>query len=217
MGAAYELIDVMFGYGVEPVISIDHLRIEEGEFVALVGPNGAGKTTLLNLLAFIANPRAGKVRFFGESVSRKNVVALRRRVGFLIQSPYLFNTTVEANIMWGLRLRGIPGREARTRAREALERLGLSGFEKRHAGKLSGGESQRVALARALALDPRVILLDEPTNNMDEESAKLMEGVVLELNRNRGKTVILSTHNLSSWSMAPGRVIHLPAIGLKEP
>jgi len=215
MGAAYELIDVMFGYGVEPVISIDHLRIEEGEFVALVGPNGAGKTTLLNLLAFIANPRAGKVRFFGESVSRKNVVALRRRVGFLIQSPYLFNTTVEANIMWGLRLRGIPGREARTRAREALERLGLSGFEKRHAGKLSGGESQRVALARALALDPRVILLDEPTNNMDEESAKLMEGVVLELNRNRGKTVILSTHNLSSWSMAPGRVIHLPAIGLK--
>jgi len=217
MGAAYELIDVMFGYGVEPVISIDHLRIEEGEFVALVGPNGAGKTTLLNLLAFIANPRAGKVRFFGESVSRKNVVALRRRVGFLIQSPYLFNTTVEANIMWGLRLRGIPGREARTRAREALERLGLSGFEKRHAGKLSGGESQRVALARALALDPRVILLDEPTNNMDEKSAKLMEGVVLELNRNRGKTVILSTHNLSSWSMAPGRVIHLPAIGLKEP
>ena len=217
MGAAYELIDVMFGYGVEPVISIDHLRIEEGEFVALVGPNGAGKTTLLNLLAFIANPRAGKVRFFGESVSRKNVVALRRRVGFLIQSPYLFNTTVEANIMWGLRLRGIPGREARTRAREALERLGLSGFEKRHAGKLSGGESQRVALARALALDPRVILLDEPTNNMDEESAKLMEGVVLELNRNRGKTVILSTHNLSSWSMAPGRVIHLPAIGLKQP
>jgi len=217
MGAAYELIDVMFGYGVEPVISIDHLRIEEGEFVALVGPNGAGKTTLLNLLAFIANPRAGKVRFFGESVSRKNVVALRRRVGFLIQSPYLFNTTVEANIMWGLRLRGIPGREARTRAREALERLGLSGFEKRHAGKLSGGESQRVALARALALDPRVILLDEPTNNMDEESAKLMEGVVLELNRNRGKTVILSTHNLSSWSMAPGRVIHLPDIGLKEP
>ncbi len=217
MGAAYELIDVMFGYGVELVISIDHLRIEEGEFVALVGPNGAGKTTLLNLLAFIANPRAGKIRFFGESVSRKNVVALRRRVGFLIQSPYLFNTTVEANIMWGLRLRGIPGREARTRAREALERLGLSGFEKRHAGKLSGGESQRVALARALALDPRVILLDEPTNNMDEKSAKLMEGVVLELNRNRRKTVILSTHNLSSWSMTPGRVIHLPAIGLKEP
>jgi len=206
---AYTLRDLAFSYGGPPVLDLRELEIADGEILALVGPNGSGKTTLLHLLAFIESPASGTISLMGERLTRENVLAFRRRVGLLLQQPYLFNTTVKANVMLGLRVRGVPRSKARAKALAALDKVGLSGFENRYARFLSGGESQRLALARALVLDPEVLLLDEPANHMDKTSVQMTEEIFLELNRSFGKTVIFTTHNLLQGRKLAHRVLSL--------
>lgn len=209
MSSAYLLEEISFSYDAAPVLMIDRFEIARGEIAALVGPNGSGKTTLLKQLAFVERPGRGTISFFGERSTPANLIAFRRRVGFLLQHPYLFHTSVLSNITWGLRIRGITGRKASRMALEALERVGLSGFEHRRAVSLSGGESQRVALARALVIDPEVLLLDEPANNLDTESLRRTEEVVSVLNREYGRTVVFTTHNLSTWANLAHRIVNL--------
>ncbi len=212
MKPAYQLQEIVFGYNQVPVLTIEELDIQPGELVALVGPNGAGKTTLLHLMAFIATPQNGEIFFFGEGSRKSNAISFRRRVGLLLQNPFLFHESVLSNITWGLRLRGVPRRKLRGMAEEALDRVGLAGFEEREARALSGGESQRVALARALVLDPEVLLLDEPTNHMDQTSVERIEETVQKMNRGLGKTVIFSSHDPQERErMAPDRVINIVA------
>ncbi|MBI4964747.1 MAG: ABC transporter ATP-binding protein [Desulfomonile tiedjei] len=209
MTPAYSVEGLEFGYGTCPVLSLDKLEVSAGEIVALVGPNGAGKTTLLHLLAFIEPPQQGRISFFGEKSTRKNLLPFRRRVGLLLQKPYLFHTTVIANILWGLNLRGISGAGAKQSALAALDRVGLMGFENRRASALSGGEAQRVALARALVLEPEVLLLDEPFTHMDQQNVQRTEEIVVHLNRDRGATVVFTTHNPSSVQHLAHRILHL--------
>lgn len=209
MTSAYIVEDLVFSYGSAPVLEVDRLEILQGEIVALVGPNGTGKTTLLHVLSFVAPPETGRISFYGDRLSRDNALSLRRRVGLLLQNPYLFHTSVLANIMWGLKIRGIKGDRARRAAREALDRVGVSHLEGRNARMLSGGEAQRVALARAIVLEPEVLLLDEPTNHLDRESVRRIEDVVLELNAKQGKTIVLATHNLAEAQAMVHRVIHI--------
>lgn len=209
MTLAYDLRDISYAYGGSPVLQIPKLQINQGEIVVLVGPNGSGKTTLLHVLAFLEIPQTGEIGFFGERFHKGNMLALRRKVGLLLQNPYLFHETVLSNMIWGLRLRGIPTQNARVAALEALEMVGLADFEHRYAKSLSGGESQRVALARALALNPAVLLLDEPSNHMDRQSAERTEELVLRMNREHGKTVVLATHALDTAQALAHRVIHL--------
>ncbi len=212
MKQAYQLQEIIFGYNQAPVLTIEDLDIVPGELVALVGPNGAGKTTLLHLLAFIATPQNGEIFFFGERSGKSNVISFRRRVGLLLQNPFLFRTSVLSNITWGLRLRGVPRRKRRPMAEEALDMVGLAGFEDREASALSGGEAQRVALARALVIDPEVLLLDEPTNHMDQMSVERIEETVQQMNRSLGKTVIFSSHDPQERErLAPDRVISIVA------
>ena len=192
---AYELEGVRFAYGAWPVLDIQSLAVEAGRVVALWGPNGAGKSTLLQLMAFLRVPQAGRVRLFGEEGRPERLRALRRRVGFLLQSPYLFHATVSANLEVAFRARGVERGRRPELAAAALERLGLTGFEGRRAQKLSGGEAQRVALARLLVLEPEVLLLDEPTNHLDAASAARIEETVLALNRERGVTVVVASHD----------------------
>jgi tungstate transport system ATP-binding protein len=206
---AYQLNDLVFSYGPCPVICIDHLEIPAGEIVALVGPNGSGKTTLLHLLAFIERPTSGSIRLLDHAPEGTGLLAFRRRVGLLLQNPYLFHTTVLANLTWGLKIRGVPPKKAREDALDALALVGLQGFESRYARSLSGGETQRVALARALALTPEVLLLDEPANHLDRESVQRTEALVTTLNRERGTTVILTTHHLAAVQSLPHRVLHM--------
>jgi tungstate transport system ATP-binding protein len=207
---AYELQEVSFSYDHTPILNIPELQIRKGELLAVVGPNGAGKTTLLHLLAFLEAPTEGEIAFFGESTERSKFITLRRRVGLLLQNPYLFRTSVLANMIWGLRIRGISRYMSRNLAEQALQSVGLHGFEDRRAHSLSGGESQRVALARALVLDPDVLLLDEPTNHMDEESAERIIDIVVQMNRDKGRTVIFSSHDPSERKrMVPDRTITL--------
>ncbi|HMK36519.1 MAG TPA: ABC transporter ATP-binding protein [Desulfomonilaceae bacterium] len=209
MTTAYSLTNIEYSYGGPPAIEIGALEVAQGEIVALVGPNGSGKTTLLHVLAFLEIPQIGEIRFFGEEFRKGNLLTLRRKVGLLLQNPYLFHETVLANVAWGLRLRGVSGQKAQNMASQALELVGLSGFGDRYARSLSGGESQRVALARALVLDPAVLLLDEPSNHMDRESAERTEALVEKLNKEQGKTVIMATHAVDSAQSLAHRVIHL--------
>jgi ABC-type multidrug transport system ATPase subunit len=207
MTPAYSVQDLVFSYGDTPALRVDRLEIPRGEIVALVGPNGSGKTTLLHLLAFVET--AGNISFFGEPLTKENALGFRRRVGLLLQNPYLFSASVLGNILWGLKIRGITGEEARRRASDALGKVGLVGFENRPARSLSGGETQRVALARALALDPDVLLLDEPANHMDRESVQRTRDMVVEQNSREGKTIILTTHNLSLVESFAHRFLYL--------
>ncbi len=193
---AYHVTDLSFSYGNGPALEVTDMKVPAGEIVAIVGPNGSGKTTLLHLLAFIFQPQAGTIRFFGDKSGKGNLLSFRRRVGLLLQQPYLFRTTVLENVMWGLKVRGVPTRLAREKAAEALKQVDLAGFEERRARSLSGGESQAVALARALVLEPEVLLLDEPSNHLDRARVQRTEEIFIEANRRYGKTVLFTTHDL---------------------
>ena len=197
----YRLDDVTFAYGETPVLSVPRLEIPRGSITALVGPNGSGKTTLLHLLGFLAAPCSGRLFFHGDEVRPKRHLALRRRVALLLQNPYLFRTSVLGNVACGLRLRGLSAKAARGRARRALEQVGLGALGRKPAWRLSGGEAKRVALARALAFDTDVLLLDEPLAHVDTASTGRIEELIVALNRERGATVVLASHD-PLWAQA---------------
>ena len=177
-------------------LTVDGFRLEQGGLYAVVGPNGCGKSTFLNLLSFLQPPTSGELIFKGEPVDYNNstaLVRLRRSTGVLMQAPYLFNTSVRKNVECGLRVRGVAVEETRKRAADILSRLELEHVAERRAHALSGGEAQRVALARTLVLNSDVLLLDEPTANMDQRHMGAIEKMVLELNAERGTTIVFST------------------------
>ncbi len=203
---AYELQDVEVVRAGRTVLQVERMALRAGGIAALVGPNGAGKSSLLEVLAFLL-PARGTVRFFG---SEPPPGPDARLVGLLPQRPYLFDTSVEANVGWGLRARGVSRRERTGRVRAALEEVGLSGFGGRRARALSGGEAQRVALARLLVLEPRVLLLDEPFNHLDPESRERIEAVVEERAR-QGVTVVMATHDPGPARRLGARVWRLEA------
>ncbi|MBI5373986.1 MAG: ATP-binding cassette domain-containing protein [Candidatus Schekmanbacteria bacterium] len=209
MSIAYRLENISFGYGSRTVLNIPELEIEAGRITALVGPNGSGKTTLLNMLSFIEIPGKGEISFFNEKVKDGDVLAFRRRVGLLLQNPYLFHSSVISNVEAGLKIRGISPHERHSISADALAKVGLFGFEGRKATSLSGGEAQRVALARVLALQPQVILLDEPATYMDAESERRTEEVILELNREKGVTVIFTTQDILRAQALADRVLSI--------
>jgi tungstate transport system ATP-binding protein len=191
----YQLESVRQIYPARQVLTIDSLTIERGEFFALVGPSGAGKSTLLRLLALLESPSAGTMRFEHLSANSSPApLALRRRVAMVFQHPLLLNASVRENVAFGLKMRG--ERETAARVNETLARLGLLDFERVNARTLSGGEAQRVALARALVLQPDVLLLDEPTANLDPYNVSLIERIVKELHARQGATIVWVTHNV---------------------
>jgi tungstate transport system ATP-binding protein len=192
----YRLQNVSKEYGNRRVLQVDHLRIRRGEVFALVGPSGAGKSTLLRLLNFLEPPSAGRIRFLDVEFSATGPMPLhyRRRVTTVFQRPILLNRSVHANVSYGLSLRGL--RDSASRIEQALEQVGLRALARERARILSGGEAQRVALARAIVLRPDVLLLDEPTANLDPYNVGLIEEIVTNLNRERGTTLVLVTHNV---------------------
>lgn len=198
----YELIDLRKRYGmrgnyVEALRGIT-LTIHEGEFVAIMGPSGSGKTTLLSILGLLTKPTSGTVRILGEDVmklSDKQATLLRRKtIGFVFQTfnliPWL---TAYENVELALAI-GEYKRNRRSRVMELLSAVGLEGRAHHRPTELSGGEQQRVAIARALANDPKVILADEPTGNLDTKSGLQVMNILRSLVE-EGKTVILVTHD----------------------
>jgi tungstate transport system ATP-binding protein len=190
-------------YGKRPVLSIDALELEAGTATALVGPNGSGKSTLLRLLAFLERPVAGSLllggTLVGTAAQRRDA---RRRVTLVEQQPYLFRGTVQRNLLYALSLHGLRGPEAMQRAANALDRLQVTDLGEREAADLSVGEIQRVAVARAVALEPDVLLLDEPTGVADRAAVSRLYQT-LEEERVRGAAVCFASHQLEDayrWS-----------------
>ncbi|MFX1261251.1 MAG: ABC transporter ATP-binding protein [Promethearchaeota archaeon] len=173
-----------------------NLEVQKGEILSIVGPNGAGKTTLLRALGGLIAPSSGEVAFHDETVTDENRESLRRSATVVFQKPVHFGTSVSKNIAYGLRIRGMDETIIAKRVQETLLFVGLEGFGTRMARSLSGGEQRRVALARALVLDPEILLLDEPTADLDIDSARGVEDVLRKANTERGTTIVVSTHNM---------------------
>ena len=196
--SVYSIDGLKHVYGDRTILDIPSLEIRRGEIFGLVGPSGAGKSTLLRLLALLEPPTGGAVRLTLDGARACDYetasIQERRRLAMVFQRPALLNRSVAANIAYGLRVRGAADSSARVR--EQIVRVRLEGLENALPHTLSGGEMQRVALARALALDPRILLLDEPTANLDPANVQLIETIIREQNAQRGITVVLVTHNV---------------------
>lgn len=192
----YRLYQVTKIYNGRKVLEVDDLSIRQGEILALVGPSGAGKSTLLRLLNFLEPPTQGNITFHDQtfSIEREMPLDQRRQVTMVFQRPMLLNRNIHANVRFGLELRGI--HNARERVQSALEEVGLEHLASQKAHTLSGGEAQRVALARAIVMQPEVLLLDEPTANLDPYNVGLIEKIILHLNQTQRTTLVLVTHNV---------------------
>ncbi len=195
--------------GILPVVAVNDvdLEIEEGSFVAIEGPSGSGKTTLLSMLAGLEPPDAGEIAVLGHDLSRltraERARLRQRRIGIVFQSFGLIaSLRAGANVALPLALAGEPEREREARARAALAEVGLDSAFDARIDELSGGERQRVGVARALAIEPSVILADEPTGSLDEENANGVLQLLSAAVRHRGASLVLVTHDPDSVALA---------------
>ncbi len=178
-------------YGGRKVLDVGSLQIKAGTFCGVIGPNGSGKSTLLNIVAGLTEATSGQV-FYEEHGAAEPPF---KRMTMVFQAPYLLRTTVEKNIAYPLKLRGWKPQDIEKRVRELADELGLTDFLKHKSWSLSGGEAQKVALARALSFRPDLLLLDEPTANIDPATTAEIERLLKKTNE-EGTTIIVVTHNL---------------------
>jgi tungstate transport system ATP-binding protein len=211
----------VLGWDVGETTVLDGITLEvaRGEAFGLIGPSGGGKSSLIRILDLLVPPTRGRLWIGGDEVvwGSSEIVALRRRMAMVFQRPVAFRMNVFENVAYGLALRGVPRAERRASVADALELVGLAGFEDRRASTLSGGELQRISIARCLVTDPEVLFLDEPTANLDPLSTNVIETVVAGLRKDRGTTVVMATHNLEQGQrlcdrlavMAGGRLVQV--------
>jgi tungstate transport system ATP-binding protein len=188
-----EVKELCKSYGKTEILSDIDLTIDEGEILALIGPTGAGKTTLLHLIDLLEKPTQGKIMVDGVKVTglpESELLKIRRKMAMVFQKPVMFRANVRENVSYGLKIRGENSIDEKVK--KAISAVGLEGYETRDANTLSGGEMQRIALARALVLKPDVLLLDEPTANLDPKTAIYIDKLI---SRFEG-TVIMATHNM---------------------
>lgn len=205
MTTIIELRGVTKEYGNITALTNISIRVESGEVFGLIGPNGSGKTTLLRILAGIEPPTKGEIYFQGARTNTNNRNQLTQNITMVFQKTVMFTGTLYDNIAYGLRLKGYSKKDVAAIVNEALSTVKLEGFEKRSAKKLSGGEQQRVAIARALALDTQILLLDEPTANIDPKNASIIEDVLKTISK-RKKTIVLATQNMTQAENLASRV-----------
>jgi len=188
-------------------------KVEKGEFVAIMGPSGSGKSTLLHMLGLLDEPTSGEYLFAGENATGFSEVELsklrNKRIGFIFQSFNLLpKTTVLENVKLPLLYSHVPKEEWDKKALAAIELVGLSHRTDYESSELSGGEKQRVAIARALVNEPEIIFADEPTGNLDSKSGKVIMDFILKLNKEKGHTILLITHETTTAENAE-RIIRI--------
>jgi iron(III) transport system ATP-binding protein len=205
MSAGVEIERVTFGYGATRVLEDVSLSIRKGEFFAFLGPSGSGKTTLLRLIAGFGMPDSGRILIGGRDATREAPWA--RNVGLVFQNYALWpHMTVAQNVAFGLERRRVPRAEREKRVKAALELVGLAHLMDRRPAQLSGGQQQRVAIARTLAIEPEVLLLDEPLSNLDAGLRHGVRAELVELQRRLGLTTILVTHDQEEANAAADRM-----------
>ncbi|NTZ17406.1 ATP-binding cassette domain-containing protein [Paenibacillus sp. JMULE4] len=196
------------------LLSIPHAAFDEGAVYGIVGPSGAGKSTFLRVLNFLEKPQSGSLFFSGHrvdltSLSHSGGLHLQRQMAFVAQKPVMFQTTVFENVALGLSYRGVPRSEKARLVKEALRLVGLEAAEGRKAASLSGGEAQRIALARALVLQPKLLLLDEPTSNLDPPNVSIIEQIITRIRRESPMTILMVTHHLQQARRLSDRCLFL--------
>ncbi len=195
-----ELINVNKYYKSKHVLKNINLNINKNETLSLLGLSGAGKTTLLKVIDLLEPIDTGSIIFEGVDVSKLDEdekVKYRRRMCMVFQKPEFFTGSVFDNVAYGLKIRGVNKNEIRRRVKEVLELVGLDGYEKRNVKTLSAGEAQRVNFARALVIEPEILLLDEPTSNLDPKNTEIIERCIEEIKKERKITIVIATHDHS--------------------
>jgi putative ABC transport system ATP-binding protein len=206
--AKLEVRGLVLDLGGRRVLDGVSLTVVEGETLCILGPSGAGKSQLLRAIVRLSRATGGTVLLDGLPTDGVSPVELRRAVVMVQQDPAMLDGTVEENVRYGLDLMGLPAEETRGRVGTALKEAFLDdGLLGRRAEKLSGGEQQRVALARALALEPQVLLLDEPTAALDPRAVQEVEGAIQRLRRETGLTMVIVTHNVEQARRLGDRTI----------
>lgn len=210
-----ERLSRIYGHGATAIRALTgvNLTVQEGEFVAVLGPSGSGKTTLIHLLAGLDLPSEGRILVNGVDLGRLNDARRarlrRRQIGLIPRYPRLVSVlTLEENVALPLLLDGRPAREAQAAAAQALERIGLEGRGDDDPEHLAPGEAQRVALARALAVGPAVILADEPTGDLNEDTAEALLSLLRRARDEWGQSLLLTTHDIRVAAYAD-RIVHL--------
>jgi molybdopterin-binding protein len=216
-----EIKNLSIERGGSQVLKIDHLELFEKELLAVIGPNGAGKSTLLLAISQLVKPTRGEIKFCGQTIDADKTLSFRRRIGLVMQDPLLMDISVFDNVATGLRFRGVGRLEVKERVDYWLERLGVIALRQRPARSLSGGEAQRVSLARAFALDPELLLMDEPFSALDAPTrARLLEDFHSLISQTQFTTVLV-THALDEALLLGSRVAvlingELRQLGLPE-
>jgi len=203
-----EIVDLHQKHGERDTLKNINIRVDKGETFALIGPTGAGKTTLLRLIDLLDLPTSGKIYFDGTDVTESGRVRLeaRRRMAFVLQKPVVFNTSVYGNIAYGLKWRGAGKNSIHQKVSSILEMVNLSAYKDRNARILSGGEAQRVAIARAIAIEPEILLLDEPTANLDPISTSRIEKLITDIVNRYNTTIIMATHDMTQGQRLADRI-----------
>jgi tungstate transport system ATP-binding protein len=191
-------------FGSKEVLKNVNMVINRGEIFALIGPSGVGKTIMLRILNFLETPSDGRIVFNGINSSHK--IDTRRRMSMIFQTPAIFNTSVFNNVAYGLEVRGVDKNTTKEKVMNALNIVGLPGKEYQKARTLSGGEAQRMAFARAIVYDPDILLLDEPTANLDPANVAKMEEIIKRIRSERGTTIVIATHNIYQVKRIADRV-----------
>lgn len=192
-------------YDDKEVLNIKEMTIKKGIITSIIGPNGSGKTTLISIIAGLETDYRGTILYDGK-VLDKNII---KNMTCVFQKPYLFRRTVYENIDYPLKIRNIDKEKRNKDVLDIIDRLEISDLLDKRADLLSGGESQKVALARAIAFKPRLLLLDEPTSNIDPQSIKVMEREILKFNQDTGNTVLIVTHNMEQNERISNNIIEL--------
>jgi len=216
--AILEVVNLGQRFGERLILSNVNLMVQRGEVFALIGPTGAGKTTLLRLLDLLDQPTSGQIHFDGMEVtgSKHLKQAVRRRMSFVQQKPVVFTMSVYDNVACGLRWRREKKETVRQKVDTILELVGMADYRDRNAKTLSGGETQLVAIARALVTEPEVLLLDEPTANLDPVSVSKVEEVLAHIVEGKKITMVMATHDMSQGQRLADRIGVLVAGGVLQ-
>jgi tungstate transport system ATP-binding protein len=206
VGTILGVKDLLVRRSNQTVLQVSSLDIQEGEVLAVIGPNGAGKSTLLLVLGRLLHPDEGQVYFRGRPIEQENELTYRRRIALVLQEPLLMHQSVFDNVAAGLKFRGFPRTDIKQRTNEWLERLEIGHLRNRPAQRLSGGEAQRTSLARAFALQPELLLLDEPFSALDAPTRlRLLQDLHTLLSQTSITTVFI-THDLDEALLLGDRV-----------